>query len=187
MPNGHNNGTGDLSLSRGQVCCFIVGELAVTERIPMTQDGYDKLKAEVERLENVEMPQIAERIAQARSEGDLSENAEYHGQREAQGLLQARINQLRSKLAGAVIVDPSRVPKDEVAFGAKVTVHDIDLNQTETITLVGQGDEDYDCGKYLITSPIGQGLLGKKVGDTASIPVPRGKLNYKVLDIQYEF
>ncbi|HMP79815.1 MAG TPA: transcription elongation factor GreA [Pirellulaceae bacterium] len=155
------------------------------ERVPMTQEGYDKLKTEVERLEQIEMPAIAEKIAQARSEGDLSENAEYHGQREAQGLLQARINQMRTKLAGAMIVDPSKVPKDEVAFGATVTVLDMDLDQTEKITLVGQGDEDYDNGKYLITSPIGQGLVGKKVGDTATIPVPKGKINFKILEIDY--
>jgi len=151
----------------------------------MTQQGYNKIKSEVEQLETIEMPKIAERIAAARSEGDLSENAEYHGQREAQGLLQAKINQLKTKLANAAIVDTANVPKDQVALGATVTVLDLDLNEQENITLVGAGDEDYDNGRYLITSPIGQGLVGKRVGEVASIPVPKGTINYKVLDIRY--
>ena len=155
------------------------------DRVPMTQDGYNKIQAEADHLEAVDMPAIADRIALARAEGDLKENAEYHAQREAQGLLQAKINHLRSKLSRATIVDPSRVPKDEIAFGATVKVLDVDLEVTEEITLVGEGDEDYDNGRYLITSPIGQGLLGKKVGQEVSIPVPKGTINFKVLDIQY--
>jgi transcription elongation factor GreA len=152
----------------------------------MSQEGYNKIKADLEHLEMVEMPIITEKIALARAEGDLKENAEYHGQREAQGMLQARINQLRSKLQRAIIVDPSQIPRDQVAFGATVRVLDVAIDEEETITLVGEGDEDYDNGRYLITSPIGQGLLGKKVGETVQIAVPRGKLVYKVLDIAYE-
>ena len=145
----------------------------MTEYIPMTREGYNKKKAEVERMENEEMPKIAERIAAARAEGDLSENAEYHAQREAQGMLQARINKLRSDLARASIVDPTKLPNDEVVFGATVVVRDLDLGDEEEFTLVGSGDEDYDAGRFLITSPIGQGLVGKKVGDRGEIPVPR--------------
>jgi transcription elongation factor GreA len=152
----------------------------------MTQDAYNKHRERVEQLENVEMPKIADRIAAARSEGDLKENAEYHAQREAQGLLQAKINEIKSKLARASIVDPAQMPQDAVAFGATVKVLDVDLDDEETITLVGDGDEDYDNGKYLITSPIGQGLLGKRVGEIAVIPVPRGVLNFKVLEIRYD-
>ena len=153
----------------------------------MSQEGYNKIKADLEHLEMVEMPIITEKIAWARAEGDLKENAEYHGQREAQGMLQARINQLRSKLQRAIIVDPSQIPRDQVAFGATVRVLDVAIDEEETITLVGEGDEDYDNGRYLITSPIGQGLIGKKVGETVQIAVPRGKLVYKVLDIAYEY
>ena len=158
----------------------------MSDRIPMTQEGYNKIQAEVEHLERVEMPLIAEKIADARSEGDLKENAEYHAQREAQGLMQAKINQLRNKLSLAVIIDPTKVPKDEVAFGATVKLLDLDLDDVEEITLVGQGDEDYDKGRYLITSPLGQGLLGKKVGEEANIPVPKGTLKFKVLEIRYD-
>ena len=156
------------------------------ERVPMTQEGYDRLRAEIENLENVVMPKIAEDIATARAEGDLKENAEYHAQREKQGLTQAKINQCKGKLARAIIVDPTKIPKDEVAFGCTVKVLDVDIDDEEEITLVGDGDEDYDNGKYLITSPIGKGLLGKKVGETAEIEVPKGKLVFKVLEIRYD-
>lgn len=157
----------------------------MTDFIPMTREGYNRKRAEVARLEDEEMPKIAEMIAIARSEGDLSENAEYHAQREAQGLLQAKINKLKSDLAHATIVDPTKLPTDQVAFGATVVVRDLDVDDQEEFTLVGGGDEDYDAGKYLITSPIGQGLLGKKVGDKVEIPVPRGVLKYEVLEIRF--
>ena len=157
------------------------------ERVPMTQDAYSRLREEIDHMENVLMPEIAEKIAEARAEGDLKENAEYHAQREAQGMMQAKINERKSKLARAQIVDPSKLPKDQVAMGATVKVLDIDLDDEEEITLVGDGDEDYDQGKYLITSPIGKGLLGKKIGETAEIDVPKGTINFKVLDITYNF
>lgn len=157
----------------------------MVERVPMTQEAYNKRKAEIDNMENIQMPSIAEAIAEARAEGDLKENAEYHAQREKQGLLQARINELKSRLSRAQIVDPNQIPKDEVAFGATVKVLDVDLDDEEDITLVGDGDEDYDNGKYLITSPIGRGLLGKKVGETAEIEVPKGTMKFKVLSIDY--
>ena len=158
----------------------------MSDYVPMTREAYNKKKAAVERLEHEEMPRIAEKIAAARDEGDLKENAEYHAQREAQGMLQAKINKLRSELARASIVDPSKLPKDEVAFGATVVVRDLDYQDEEEFTLVGAGQEDYDAGKYLITSPIGQGLLSKKVGDTVEISVPKGVLRYEVLEIRYD-
>ena len=100
--------------------------------------------------------------------------------------LQAKINELKSRLSRAQIVDPSQIPQDEVAFGAKVKVLDMDLDDEEEITLVGDGDEDYDAGKYLITSPIGRGLLGKKKGEVAEIAVPKGTIKFKILEISYE-
>lgn len=159
----------------------------MSDLIPMSRTGYNKIKTEVDNLENVEMPKIANNIANARAEGDLSENAEYHAQRENQGLLQAKINLLRDKLARASIVDFSKIPKDEVAFGATVVVKDLDFDDEETYTLVGAGEEDYDTGKILVTSPIGQGLVGKKIGDTVKIAVPKGTINYEVVKIDYDF
>lgn len=157
----------------------------MVERVPMTQEAYNKRMEEVEELENVVMPKIAEDIALARAEGDLKENAEYHAQREKQGMVQAKINELKGRLSRAQIVDTSQINTEEIAFGAKVTVVDTDIDDEEIITLVGDGDEDYDSGKYLITSPIGRGLLGKKVGEIADIAVPKGKLQFKVMKIEY--
>jgi len=157
----------------------------MVDYIPMTQEAYEKRKAEIERMENVELPQIVQALADARAEGDLKENAEYHGQKEAQGMLMARIHQMKSQLAVAKIVDPSQVKTDEVGFGAVVTVFDEDLDEEEVITLVGAGDEDYDKGKYLISSPIGKGLVGRKVDDVVDIKVPKGTLRFKILRIEY--
>ena len=157
----------------------------MSELVPMTREAYNRKKAEVERLEHDEVPKIAEKIAAARSEGDLSENAEYHAQREALGMLKAKIGKIKSDLSRASIVDPDKMPRDEVAFGATVTVRDLDYGDEEEFTLVGAGDEDYDAGKYLITSPVGQGLLGKRKGDRVEIQVPRGTLKFEVLDIRF--
>jgi len=158
----------------------------MSDYIPMSRTGYDKLKAELDQYENIEMPKIAKRIAEARAEGDLKENAEYHGARESQGMLQAKINMLRDKLGRAQIVDTSALPKDQVAFGATVVVKDLEFGDDETFTLVGAGDENYDEGKILITSPLAQGLVGMKVGQKVEIDVPAGTMKFKILEIRFE-
>ncbi len=137
----------------------------MSELIPMSKAGYQKIKAEIDRLENDEMTKVLERLAAARAEGDLKENAEYHGARESQGMLQAKINQLRGKLASASIVDPSKIDKSAVAFGATVVVKDLECDDDETYTLVGAGEEDYDAGRILITSrkTVVVGRVDKKV------------------------
>ena len=156
------------------------------EKIPMTREGYEKLKGELERMETSEMIEITKRVAAAREMGDLSENAEYHAAREDQGMLQARIVELRGKISRAFLVDKSSLPNDTVVFGARVKVRDLDGGDEEVYELVGPGDEDYDNNKILTTSPIGQGLLGKKQGDVAEIRVPRGMLRYQVMEISLE-
>lgn len=156
------------------------------DNIPMTREGYNKIKAEAERLENEEMPAILERLASARAEGDLKENAEYHGARESQGLLQARINDLKAKLGSAVIIDPALMPQGEIRFGAKITVQKSGSKKTQEYTLVGAGEEDYDNGKIPVTSPLAQGFLGKKKGDAVQIQVPKGLQEFTVLDVVYE-
>ncbi len=158
----------------------------MSERVPMTRTGFDKLKADLYVMENEQMPVIEKRIAAARAEGDLSENAEYHGARESQGMLQAKINMLRDKLARADIVDTSKLPKDQVVFGVTVKVKDLDFDDDEEFTLVGAGDEDYDVGKILITSPLAQGLLGKKVGDKVEIEVPAGTNRFEILELRFD-
>lgn len=157
----------------------------MVDSVPMTREGYNKIKAQIERLENEELPVITDKIAAARAEGDLKENAEYHAQRENQGMLMAKINELRDKVARASIIDVSQLPKDEVVFGCTVTVEDLAYGDEEQFTLVGAGEEDYDTGKILITSPFGQGLIGKKVGETAEIDAPAGTLKFKILKIEF--
>jgi len=156
----------------------------MSDRVPMTRAGYDKLKADLSHLETVEMPKILERLANARAEGDLSENAEYDGAQESRLMLQARINVIRDKLSRAVLLDPSEMPEDEVAFGATVAVRDLDLGGEEEFTLVGAGEEDYDTGKILVTSPLAQGLVGAKVGQQVEVEVPNGTLRFEILDVR---
>jgi transcription elongation factor GreA len=155
------------------------------DRVPMTREGYEKLKGDLDRMQNAEMLEIAKRIAAARDLGDLSENAEYHAAREDQGMLQARIDALKDKLARAYIVDRSSLPEGTVVFGTRVRIKDLDSGEEEVYELVGPGEEDYDNNKILTTSPRGQALLGKKCGDIAVIKVPRGNLRYEILDISF--
>jgi transcription elongation factor GreA len=157
----------------------------MAELVPMTRERYNQIRSEVEQLETVEMPQIAEKIAEARAEGDLKENAEYHAQRENQAFVQAKINQLKQQLANAYIIDPSKLSKDEVGLLSTVTVKDLDYGDEEQFTLVGAGDENYDTGHILSTSPIGAALMGRKVGETVEVEVPKGVLKFEVLSIKF--
>jgi transcription elongation factor GreA len=156
------------------------------DRVPITREGFEKLQTELEKWKHDDMPRITAEIGRTRAFGDLSENAEYHAAREAQGQLQARINDREGLLARSYIVDQSKVPTDQVGFGATVKVFDLDLEEEEEFQFVGQGQEDYRNSKWLITSPIGQGLVGKKVGDVVEIKVPKGVLKLKVLEIRYQ-
>jgi transcription elongation factor GreA len=149
----------------------------------MTREGFEKKKAELDRMQNVEMIEVAKRIAAARDLGDLSENAEYHAAREDQGMLQARVDALKEQLAHAFIVEQSSLPKDTVVFGTRVRIKNLDSNEFEVYVLVGPGDEDYDNNKILTSSPRGQALLGKKVGEKVEIKVPRGTLKYQIVAI----
>jgi len=156
------------------------------ERQPTTREGYEKLREEIRQLEHVEMPKIAEKIAEARAEGDLSENAEYHGQREAQGLLQARINQLKAKLANSYIVDKSSLPKGVVTFGSTVTVRYLKDGFEETYQFVGPGEEDYSgtIMKILTGSPLAKSLLGKKPGEQVEVSLPNGVQTVEVVNVE---
>jgi transcription elongation factor GreA len=160
--------------------------MASEDRVPMTREGYERLKADLDRMANSEMIEVTRRIASARELGDLSENAEYHAAREDQGMLKARIDALKDKLSRAIFVERSTMPSDVVVFGSRVKVKDIELDEEETFVLVGPGDEDYSQNKILTTSPIGKGLLGKKIGDQAEITVPMGTLKFQVVEISFE-
>jgi transcription elongation factor GreA len=156
------------------------------DRQPISREGYERLREEIRQLDEVEMPKVREAIKNARAEGDLSENAEYHGQRETQGLLQAKINQLKARLANCYIVDRSEMPKGVVTFGSVVTVKDLSDGTEEQYEFVGPGEEDYTTEpmKILTSSPIANGLMGKKVGDTAEVDVPTGRLRLEITAIQ---
>ncbi|MCA9058918.1 MAG: transcription elongation factor GreA [Planctomycetaceae bacterium] len=137
-------------------------------------------------LEDQEMPAVTERIKVAREEGDLKENAEYHAAREQQGYIQAKINQLKTKLANCYIVENTDIPKDVVAFGTRVTVKDLSDDMEEAYELVGPGEENYDgeVMKILTSSPIAQAMLGKKVGDQLEVEIPSGKLQLEIVSIE---
>jgi len=156
------------------------------ERQPISREGYDKIKEEIRVLEEEEMPRVTEAIATARAEGDLSENAEYHGQKEAQGMLQAKINQLKTKLANCYIVDKNTLPKGVVNFGCRVTVKDLSDGLEEVYELVGPGEEDYDgeVMKILTSSPIAQAMIGKKVGDQVQAEIPAGSVSLEIVAIE---
>lgn len=156
------------------------------ERQPISREGYDKIREEIRGMEDVDMPAITERIKTAREEGDLKENAEYHAARETQGYLQAKINQLKSKLSNCFIVERNDKPKDSVVFGATVKVKDLSDGSEEAYELVGPGEEDYDGDvmKILTSSPIATAMLGKKVGEQVEVHIPRGKLRMEIIGIE---
>ena len=155
-------------------------------RIPMTREGYDRKKIELDRLRNFEMTEIAKRIAIARDLGDLSENAEYHAAREDQGMLQARIDGLTEELALAEIVDPTTLSTETVVFWSSARLMDLNENKEIVFTLVGPGDEDPEKRKILTTSPRGKGLIGRRRGEVVEIVVPKGTLRYKIIDIFFD-
>ncbi len=147
-----------------------------------TKEGYQKLKKQLEELE-AKKPEVAQRIADARELGDLSENAEYHAAREALALLEMKIAQLREQLFNARIVDESELDSDMVLLLSKVKVKNLDTGQIQQFTIVSPGESDFRTGKIATDSPLGKGLLRKKVGDVAEIQVPAGKLRLEILDI----
>lgn len=154
-------------------------------RQPITQEGYDKILAEIKEIEEVTLPACVEALAEARDEGDLKENAEYHGQRERQGMLNAKLAQLKSRLNGCYIADKSAMPKGVVVFGATVTVKDLEYGDEEQYEFVGPGEEDYDCEpmKILTNSPLAQAMLNKKVGDIAEANTPNGVVRLEIVKI----
>jgi len=147
-----------------------------------TKEGYEKLKKQLEELE-AQKPQVAQRIAEARELGDLSENAEYHAAREALALLEMKIAQMRELLFNARIVDESELDSDMVLLLSKVKVKNLDTGTVHEYTIVSPGESDFRTGKISTESPLGKGLLRKKVGDIAEIEVPAGKLRLEVLEI----
>lgn len=149
----------------------------------VTAGGLQKLKEELQHLESVERPRVIAAIAEAREKGDLSENAEYDAAKEEQGILESRIAMLKAKIIDARIIDESDVNTDEVQILTKVRVQNLKTGQEKVYQLVTEGEANILEGKIATTTPIAKGLLGKKVGDTAEVVVPAGKLEFKILEI----
>ncbi len=156
------------------------------QRVPLTPDGYQKLQEELERLLKEERPAIIKAISEARAHGDLSENAEYHAAKEKQSFIEGRIQDLKTKIALADVIDPSRINQSKVAFGAKVKVLDMEADEEYIFTLVGPDEADVRNGKISINSPVGRSLLGKEVGDTTIIKAPARTMEYEILEINFE-
>lgn len=149
----------------------------------MTEEGYEKLKEEINLLETVERPKISKQIAEARDKGDLSENAEYDAAKEAQGLLEAKIAQMKNLLANARLIDKNSIGTDSVQILNKVTIKNTKNNQQMTYTLVAESEANLKENKIAISTPIAQGLMGKKVGEIAEINVPNGMVSFEIIDI----
>ena len=151
----------------------------------MTKDGYDKILAEINYLETVKRPEISAQIAEARDKGDLSENAEYDAAKEAQGLLEMKINKLKQVIADAKIIDESKLKTDSVQILNKVELKNVKNGMKMTYTIVSESEANLKEGKISVNTPIAQGLLGKKVGDVAEIKVPQGIINLEVVNISF--
>ena len=149
----------------------------------MTAEGLQKVKEELQYLESVERPRVIAAIAEAREKGDLSENAEYDAAKEEQGILESKIAMIKGKIVDARIIDETDINTDEVQILTKVRVLNLKTNQEKVYQLVTEGEANILEGKIATTTPIAKGLMGKKVGDTAEVVVPAGKLQFKVLEI----
>lgn len=150
----------------------------------VTQEGLDKLKAEIEQLETIERPKITQQIAEARDKGDLSENAEYDAAKEAQGMLEMRISKLKDIVSQAKVIDESQLDTSKVSILTTVTLMNLVTNKEQVFTLVPDNESDLKAGKISVSTPIAKGLLGKAIGETADITLPNGnKLSFKVLNI----
>lgn len=156
----------------------------MTKKYPMTKDGYDKLKKELDHLMKVERPKNIRDIEEARGHGDLSENAEYHAAKEKQGHIDAKKRELENKLAHAQIIDVSKLSNEKVVFGTTVTLGDTDTGDIKKFTLVGQEEADIKKGKISIQSPVGKALIGHKVGDVVTVKTPTKTVEYEIQEIE---
>ncbi|MCB0345998.1 MAG: transcription elongation factor GreA [Bdellovibrionales bacterium] len=157
----------------------------MTTRYPMTEKGHALLQEELRRLITVERPAASKAIGTAREHGDLSENAEYHAAKEAQGLLEARIRDLENKLAGAQVVDVSKLSGEKVVFGATVTISDAETGEERKVVIVGDEEADADKGRISYQSPVARALIGKSVDDLVRVKLPSGQKEYEILEVEF--
>jgi transcription elongation factor GreA len=153
------------------------------DRTPITKEGLERLRQELERLEKKERPAVIKAIAEARSHGDLSENAEYHAAKERQGFIEGRINDLHTKVACAEVIDCSDLPDDRIVFGTTVVCNDLQTGDEFKIRLVGPDESNADDGDISVLSPLGRALIGKEPGDEIQVKTPGGLRLIEIVDI----
>lgn len=154
------------------------------QRVPITKEGYEKLKIELQRLQKEERPNIIKAIEEARGHGDLSENAEYEAAKHKQSLIEGRIQDLCQKLGGCQIIEPSTNGSDRVVFGSTVAMEDLETGEQSRFTLVGPYEADVQAGTISVTSPLGKALIGKEEGSEVRVQTPKGIRNFEILEIQ---
>jgi len=157
----------------------------MVEKIPMTEAGHVALEAELKRLTSVERPRIIQAISEARTHGDLSENAEYHAAKEQQSHTEGRIAELEDKLSRAEIIDVTKLSGSTIKFGATVKLIDEDTDEEKTYQIVGESEADVKSGKVSISSPIARALIGKKTGDSVEVNTPGGGKSYEIVDVAF--
>lgn len=164
----------------------LIGVTRIMQKIPLTVAGAEKLKAELQQLKSVARPEVIAAIAEARSHGDLSENAEYEAAKDRQGFIEGRIAELESKLSHAQIIDPKEIHAEgKIVFGATVTVSDLETDEEATYQIVGDDEADIKTGKISVNSPIARAMIGKEEGDVAEVQAPSGVREYDILTVQY--
>jgi transcription elongation factor GreA len=154
-------------------------------RIPITREGYDRLWAEIQRLQQEERPRVIEAIAEARRHGDITENAEFEAAKERQALLEGKINDLYKKLSECEVVEPPKSPPERVVFGSTVALENQDTGEQARYRLVGPFESDLASGTISVTSPIGRAIIGKEVGDEVQVRAPGGVKRFEIIDISY--
>lgn len=157
----------------------------MSHSVPMTKESYDAMQDELKRMIREERPKVIQDIAEARSHGDLSENAEYDAAKNKQGFIEGRIQELQDKLARAYVVDLTNLKPDKVVFGATVTLYDTSNEEEVSYKIVGEEEADIKCGKISCTSPVGKALIGHKLDDSVKIKVPSGTKEYEIIEIKY--
>lgn len=158
----------------------------MSHSLPLTKESYEALQEELKRLIREERPKVIQDIAEARSHGDLSENAEYDAAKHRQSFIEGRIIELQDKLARAYVVDLTNLKPDKVVFGATVTLYDTATEEEITYKIVGEDEADIKLGKISCTSPVGKALIGHKLDDAVKVKVPSGLREYEVIEIKYE-
>lgn len=155
-------------------------------QIPMTVRGKTKLDEELKQLKSIERPKVIEEIAKARAHGDLSENAEYDAAKEKQAFIEGRIKEIEDRLARALVVDPREIRTDKIVFGATIKLKDLDSEEIKNYSIVGTDEADIKAGMISIESPVARQLLNKKEGDSVTVRVPKGEIEYEILSVKYE-